>query len=271
MTIKYRNILLLILLIFSILLLLTDSTLLFYNLYKGTLSGPDTFPAGNLPSFFIKGYTFSAVLLTLFIFLIYVCVSVYYIYIEFEKTQSTEIIFFAVFLFGCLSESIRLCVPFFNLWHSLSTLLVFTGRVVIFGRTIAPLALLFDAVFSGTEQRQYVERNLIILFVVSIMISILMPLDTAIVLPNCCIRWGEGEAFLVIRLLILSVTAISLFINSFSLGNKEKAPYGFLALAAGYEICCYASSYIAAGVGGILLFAGTAVYLASLHNQYLWK
>jgi hypothetical protein len=271
MTIKSRNILLLLLLILSLCLLLADATLLFYNLYKGTLIGPDSFLEQPHPGFLAKGYSFSAVLLSLFIFLVYVSVSVYYLFVQFEKTQSTEIIFFALFLFGCLTESIRLFVPIFNLWHSLSTLLIFTGRIVLFGRTLAPLALLFDAVFSGTEQRQYVERNLVILIVVSIMMALLIPLDTAVVLPNCCVRWGEGRAFLIVRILILVVTAISLFINSFTMGNKEKAPYGFLALAAGYEVCCYASSYPAVTTGGVLLFAGTAVYLGSLHRQYLWK
>jgi hypothetical protein len=271
MTIKSRNILLLLLLIISLCLLLTDATLLFYNLYKGTFIAPDSFFEQYQPGFFIKGYRFGAVILSLFIFLVYVSASVYYIYLQFEKTQSTEIIYFSLFLCGCLTESVRLCIPLFDLWHSLSSFLLFTGRIVLFGRTLAPLALLFDAVFSGTEQRQYVERNLIILIVVSIMTALLIPLDTAVVLPNCCVRWGEGRTFLIVRILILAATAVSLFINSFILGNKEKAPYGFLVLAAGYEICCYASAYPAAAAGAILLFSGTAVYLGSLHRQYLWK
>ncbi|MCK9171021.1 MAG: hypothetical protein M0P01_11470 [Treponema sp.] len=271
MTIKSRNIFLLILLVTSLCFLLTDATLLFYNLYKGTFIPPDTFFDQKMPFFFIKGYRFSAVIFSLFIFLIYVSVWIYYIYVQFEKTQSTEIIFFALFLCGCLTESVRLYIPLFNLWHSLSTFLIFSGRLVIFGRTLAPLALLFDGVFSGIEQRQYVERNILILFVVSIMTALLIPLDTAVVLPNCCIRWGEGRAFLILRILVLTTTAVSLFINSFMLGNKEKAPYGFLALAAGYEICCYTTSYPAAAAGCLLLFAGTAVYLGDLHRQYLWK
>lgn len=271
MTLKSRNILLLLLLIISLCLLLADATLLFYNLYKGTFSTPDTFPTQPVAGFFIKGYRFSAVILSLFIFLAYVSASVYYIYVEFEKTQSIEIIFFALFLCGCLTESVRLYIPLFNLWHSLSTFLIFTGRIVLFGRTLAPLALLFGAVFSGTEQRQYVERNLVILVVVSIMTALLIPIDTAVVLPNSCVKWGEGGTFLVMRILILVATGISLFINSYTMGNKGKAPYAFLVLGLGYEICCYASSYPAAAVGGGLLFGGTVVYLGSLHRQYLWK
>jgi hypothetical protein len=271
MTIKSRNILILLLLVTSLCLLLTDATLLFYNLYKGTLIAPDTFFDLKIPYLFMKGYSFSAVILSLFIFLVYVSACIYYIYVQFEKTQSTEIIFFVLFLCGCLTESVRLYIPLFNLWHSLSTFLVFTGRLVLFGRTLAPLALLFDAVFSSIGQRQYVERNLIILLVVSIMMALLIPLDTAVVLPNCCVRWGEGRPFLIMRMLILIITAVSLFINSFTLGNKEKAPYGFLSLAAGYEICCYASSYPSAVTGCILLYAGTVVYLGDLHRQYLWK
>ena len=271
MTIKTRNYFFLALVIVFSVFLLAASAMLGYSVYSGTLTRPDIFPAGRIAGFYAKGYSFIATLSSIFIFALYALLAVIYLYIQFEKTQSTEVIFFALFLIGCFAETVRLCVPFFNLWHELSVFLLFIGRAVLFARTLAPTALLFDAVFSGTEARQHVERNLVILIVLSVMISMLMPLNTAVVLPNFCIKWGSGKAFIAIRALILAAAILSLFINARSLGTKDASPFGFAALAFGYEISCYATSYAAAAAGGILLFGGTAVYLKSLHRKYLWQ
>ena len=271
MTIKTRNYFFLALVIVFSGFLLGASAMLGYSIYSGTLTRPDVFPAEHIAGFYAGGSSFIATIASLFVFALYALLTVIYLYVEFEKTQSTEVIFFALFLIGCFAETVRLCVPLFNLWHELSTFLLFTGRVVLFARTLAPTALLFGAVFSGTEARQHVERNLVILVVLSVMISMLMPLNTAIVLPNFCIKWGNGQAFIVIRALILAAAIFSLFVNAWSLGTKDASLFGFASLALGYEFSCYATSYAAAAAGGILLFAGTAVYLKSLHRKYLWQ
>ena len=271
MTIKTRNYFFLALIIVFSVFLLGASAMLGYSIYTDTLTRPDVFPAERIAGFYTKGYSFIATIASLFIFALYALLAVIYLYVQFEKTQSTEVIFFALFLIGCFAETVRLCVPLFNLWHELSAFLLFTGRVVLFARTLAPTALLFDAVFSGTKARQHVERNLVILVALSVMISMLMPLNTAVVLPNFCIKWGNGQTFLAIRALILAAAILSLFVNAWSLGTKDASPFGFASLALGYELSCYATSYAAAAAGGILLFGGTAVYLKSLHRKYLWQ
>ncbi len=271
MTIKTRNYFFLALIIVFSVFLLGASAMLGYSIHSGALTRPDVFPAEHIAGFYTKGYSFIATIASLFIFALYALLAVIYLYVQFEKTQSTEVIFFALFLIGCFAETVRLCVPLFNLWHELSAFLLFTGRVFLFARTLAPTALLFDAVFSGTKARQHVERNLVILVALSVMISMLMPLNTAIVLPNFCIKWGNGEAFIAIRALILGAAILSLFVNACSFGTKDASLFGFAALALGYEILCYATSYAAAAAGGILLFSGTAVYLKSLHRKYLWQ
>ena len=199
MTIKTRNYFFLALVIVFSMCLLAASAMLGYSIHSGTLTRPDVFPVERIAGFYMKGYSFIATIAAIFIFALYALFAVVYLHIEFEKTQSTEVIFFALFLIGCFAETVRLCVPLFNLWHELSAFLLFTGRTVLFARTLAPTALLFDAIFSGTEARQHVERNLVILIMVSVMISMLMPLNTAIVLPNFCIKLGSGKAFITIR------------------------------------------------------------------------
>ena len=65
---------------------------------------------------------------------------------HFEKTQAQECLYFAIFLFACLTESTRLCIPLFNLWHGNSGLLSGLTRSLVFGRLLAPAAFFFSAV-----------------------------------------------------------------------------------------------------------------------------
>ena len=228
MTIKTRNYFFLALVIVFSMCLLAASAMLGYSIHSGTLTRPDVFPVERIAGFYMKGYSFIATIAAIFIFALYALFAVVYLHIEFEKTQSTEVIFFALFLIGCFAETVRLCVPLFNLWHELSAFLLFTGRTVLFARTLAPTALLFDAIFSGTEARQHVERNLVILIMVSVMISMLMPLNTAIVLPNFCIKLGSGKAFITVRALILAAAILSLFVNARS--ERKTHPRSVLRL-----------------------------------------
>lgn len=271
MTIKTRNMIFLSFFTAAFAILIIDTALLFYNIAGGTLAQPVSFPIGRVYGFFAAGYSFAATILSIFLFLIYASIFILYLYLEFEKTQSLEVVFFAFFLIGCATEAARLSVPFFNLWNRIAFPLVFAGRLVLFGRILAPFALLFATVFSGTEQRQNVERNLVVLLMLGLCFAALIPLDTAIVLPNFCVRWGGGGTIFIIKALVLASAVLSMFINMRSLGSKEKTPYGFFAVALGYEICCYASSFAAVIVGFVALFSGTLVYLGALHHRYLWS
>jgi hypothetical protein len=271
MTIKTRNRLTIILLLISIAFLLSDAIILFYTVYSGTFSWPDAQIHRFLLHISSSRHTFIAAVISIFVFLFYVSASTTYLSLEFEKTQSTEIIYFSVFLTGCLIESVRIFFPLLNLWHSFSSFSLFCGRTVIFGRTLAPLGLLATAIASGTEQRQNVERNLVILFIAAIITAAKMPLDTATVSPACLIPWGQDSAFSIVRILILAATAFSLFFNSRTMDRKEQTFIGFIILAVGYIICCVILNFETLVIGSTLLYAGTGIYLQALHRQYLWQ
>src|SRR5574344_2207969 len=115
MTIKTRNRLSLLLLVSSVTILVLSTFMMLYTVNSGTFTHPD----GTVFLLHVKStpQTFTSAVCSLFIFIIYVCLAAVFIYFEFEKTQSSEIFYFSIFLLGCLTESIRLLFPMANLWH----------------------------------------------------------------------------------------------------------------------------------------------------------
>lgn len=270
MTIKTRNRLLLVLLAVSTVLLLTGLFLVIFHYITHTIAKP---PAAFLPSngrvFFLR-YSFRAVILSIFTMALYVVISSFFLFIEFEKTQSTEIIYFSMFLVGCLTEIMRLSLPIFNLWDSYSLFFMFCGRIIVTGRVLAPASLLFMAIASGTEQRQNLERNLIIITAASFLTAVIIPLNTATISPLCVVEWGYAKLFFVVRILILCTTALSLLIVNATNGGRKRTAFMFLFLATGYIILCSAQNYLSFTAGAALLLGGSTAFLNQIHKMYLW-
>lgn len=268
MTIKTRNIFFLSLFALSSATLLIATAFLFYSIHEKLLSPPSVFPIFHGLHFLMTAYSFPATLALIFFLLAFVTVTIIYLYIEFEKTQSTEIIFFALFLFGLLGESVRLMIPFFNLWGTLSSALFIVGRITLFSRILAPASLLFVAVMNEANQRENIESNFFMLIILSLWLSFLIPLNTPYLLPNFCVEWGMRKAFYIIRLLVLVTAIFSIFILANQSGKGE---WGFALLICGYKFASSAMTILSAIIAGFLLAFGTSLYLTTLHKRYLWQ
>lgn len=268
MTIKMRNAFFLSLFAFSSATLLSAVALLFYSIHEKLLTPPPSFPVFHGLHFLMASYSFSATLALIFFLIVFVIAAIIYLYIEFEKTQSIEIIFFSLFLLGLLGEAARLAIPFFNLWGTLSNVIFVIGRITLFSRIIAPAALLFAAVMSEAQRRENIESNIFMLIILSLWLSFLIPLNTARILPNFCVDWGTRKAFFIIRMLVLLSSALSIFVVANQTGKGE---WGFFLLIAGYAFTEGAMSIFFVSVASFLLAFGTALYLTSLHKRYLWQ
>ncbi|MDE5899491.1 MAG: hypothetical protein K2H09_09570 [Treponemataceae bacterium] len=268
MTIRTRNRILFFLMFISMTLILGLGIISTTQHLTGKFTEPDAIPAQLLQRAMPFRFHFMTVIMAIFILLIYAFINFLYINVEFEKTQSTKIIYFAVYLIGCLAESARLCVPLMNLWHSSSLVASLCSRIVLFGRTIAPLSLLFAVVYNDDKHRQDIEQNLVILLIVSIVIAKIIPLNTAAMLPVCRFGWGGSALFTTMRYIIIVVTAISQILLAIQSNVGSKYPYGFLLLAAGYMILCdtYCPAEFVAGTAAII--SGTFIYLKNLHRMY---
>jgi len=211
------------------------------------------------------------VVISIFLLLIYVFISYLYINVEFEKTQSTEIIYFSIFLMGCILEATRLAVPINDLWNSSSTLAIFCTRTVLLGRYISVFSLLLTVICSSQEYRQYVEQNIFILFVISLAISIFFPVNSGKIRNVCIMELGFHHVFQTGQVIIILLTWFSEFLQTITKKIKNKTPIGLILLSLGYFILREAFCYLFMAIGFLLLMLGTFIYLKDLHKQYLWN
>jgi len=275
MTLKSRNRLFLAFFIISLLCSLVYAGLYIYALVTGDIVPPEN-PIRPLALYEGKSlfaYSFSASLLAIAFFIVYVPVCTFILFFGFEKTQSLEVIYFSAFLLGCLAEGNRIILPLFGLWKTYTTLFIFSGRLVFAGRVLVPLSLLFAALFSENEERQNVERNYIVLLVISILCGVFTPLDTASIVSTCTVHWGYAKMFNTIRFFLFLFTLITMIINAFKKDSIELKgnAVGFVLLMAGYSLLLAADNYVVFFVSTALFTIGTIVYLKSIHTLYLWR
>jgi hypothetical protein len=219
------------------------------------------------------GYSFTATMLSTGILILYVPITAILLFVYFEKTQATEVIFFIGFLAACLCEGLRLVTPLFGLWQTYSALLLFAGRIVFLGRVLAPLSFICLAIMSESSQRQEIERNTTIMYAVSIVFAIVMPIDTARINSACTVCWGFDQIFFVIRVLLIIATFMSFNSNAIKRDSKEQVQlsFAFLIIMSGYALLVSSDNYAFLTFGTALLYGGTGSFLFILHRLYLWK
>lgn len=269
MIIKVRNRILLCLTMLSITILVASALFAGIKIYYGINDFPYDFSVKVSKFFFLTPTVYSTIS-SVFILLIYVITTLFYISVQFEKTQSSEIIYFSLFLFSLLFEFVRIFIPCLNLYDSYSRITSIISRLVLFSHVLSPLSLLYISIQNLPEHRQNVERNLTILLIISAMISVTVPLDSEKMTLTCRLKFGFEREFLIFWGLFTLITFISLLQNNFSENSKSKMPLGFLLLAFGYKILCTTPVLISILAGTVLLITGTVIFLKELHKKYLW-
>ena len=206
----------------------------------------------------------------IFLLLLYVCVTTLILFHSFEKTQAPDIVFFLLFLFACLCDTSRLLVPLFQLSGTFTRLLLKIGNINLFARLLAPLALMGNTVMSTDDFRQSTDRNCIILIIISMFFAEMIPLNTAVILPNFCISYGYVKAIRGFSLLLCIVSTISLFRTNSKNEYKQIMTLGFIFLCLGYSQMFYCFNIASLVAGTILLGSGTYIYINEVHKHYLW-
>ncbi|MBR1912428.1 MAG: hypothetical protein IJ828_08750 [Treponema sp.] len=276
MTLKSRNRLLLAFITGSSLLFIFSSLRLGLSIYNNTITIPENLirPVSiSLPDAHIFSKNFYAASASILFFCLYAIVVTIFLYVHFEKTQSIEVIDCMAFVIGCLLEDVRIFVPIDGLWSKTSAILALTGRTVITGRIAAPLGLLFSVVFNETEQRQYVERNFVILFIIAITLGQIYPISTVKLLSTFTVQMGERLLFNAFQCTLMISTIIIIFYEGMT-NHAEKLSrqiMGCTMLMAGYKILYNSDCYMMFSIGVVLITAGSVTYLKYLHSQYLWK
>lgn len=271
MKIKTRNHFITFLMILSLGMLILNALFLGHSIYQKSFTFPQNIPTGHFQNFFITRFNYISVVTAIFVSLIYIFVSLMFIDVEFEKTQSTEILYIGTFLLGCLFEFHRLMFPIANLWSDCSRTTAILSRAITFGRVLSPLSLLFTIIYNNFESRQYVEQNIITLSAVSVFIAVTIPLNTETILPIGLIKFGLGKLIPNLQIFVLAVAGFTMLIKSIQNHYHPKLVIGFNLMLLGYALLIDGNSILTCSAGTICSFTGTFLYLKTLHRQYLWN
>ena len=240
-----------------------------YQFFAKAMLLPEVYTKG-LSNHVLLRYNPIFVFAGIFLMLIYICTTILIIYHSFEKTQAPDIVFFLLFLVACLCDTTRIFVPIFQLSGTYSLFLLKAGNVHLFARLLAPLALMGNTAMSTDEFRQSTDRNCIILIIITMFFAEVIPLNTAVILPNFCISYGYVKAIQAFSCLTCIVSAVSLFRTNHKNEYRQIMTVGFVMLCIGYTLIFYCYNILSFAAGTLFLGLGTYFYLNEVHKHYLW-
>lgn len=278
MTLRIRNRILLLFLFASVMFTMAVASLFIFAFATGKIVPPleilRFFSFRNSPRFILR-YDFWATVFSAFFFLLYTVITLFLIFFRFEKTQSPEIFYFCGFLISCLLEGSRILIPFFGLWQTYSSTLLFIGRLILFGKFLAPMSILFTTLFSNTDQQQDAEKHFVVTIIAGAIISLLLPLNTSSISSVNTVRWGFPKMFFVLRATIFAVAILSATLKIFAKTNLSSSKIltrqalSISLLSLGYALLTCADNYLLLAMGIALLFTPTIFFLRDTHRLYI--
>ncbi|HAM78701.1 MAG TPA: hypothetical protein DCP61_05935 [Treponema sp.] len=272
MTLKIRNRFLIGL--FCLFLLHGVFNVLFFA-YKA-LGGRVGLPENAIrPFYFFSGafpVAFPAVVAGAVFFMLYGCLCTLAVYLMFEKTQAVEISYFSGFLIGCCFEGARLLISVKDFQPS-SWTVIFMARIVLSGRILCPISLLFAALLRENEQRQNFERNFLIMIIISAFAGLTLPMNSLNHSTTSTIFCGCRGILIIYVAVVVILTLLTLFMHYMQSKSNNSALIlaSFAVMTLGYLILCNEDNYIALTVGVALFASGSMGYLKGIHSSYLWK
>lgn len=206
-----------------------------------------------------------------FFLLVYVPAIAFYTYSHFIKTPSTEIIYFMLFLFGCMIEIIRMLVPLETAQNAYPEFLVLLGRLLFWGRILCFSALFTSVVAGEPDQRINAEQNIFILIIFSLTLAYFVPVNTTEITDGFSIDVGMKKTMILFCIIVTLLTFASYAIKSWQNESKNHLLLGFdiILIEAGFILLTVGAVLIPAILGAVFLTIGTFFYLNHLHKLYV--
>ena len=269
MTIKIRNRFNIIFSIIAIVITSLNVLLFTYQILTKSFIGPEVYIADPSPVFLFK-YNPLFVVIGIFLLDIYVIVTSILVHRNFEKTQSTEIVFFLIFLISCLFDTMRILVPLLRISNTYSRLLMQVAYVTLFARVLAPLSILGITVLSDDEARQNVDRNCIFIIITALFFAKLIPFNTGVINANFCVAYGYSKILRYSSFFICIASISALIISNKRNEYGQVTTIGLILFVIGYSAMFFCYNLFLLILGPLLLCIGTFIYLKSLHKQFMW-
>lgn len=271
MTIKTRNRITFGFFIFALLISLAELSVFIFQLVRGELQFPQVYTTKAASSSFLFRTRNSCVITGIFLQNLYILATLLFILRAFEKTQSTEIFFFEMFLYACLCDSLRLLILLFHITDTYSTALLLIGNITLFARLMVPLSLVSTIILNQETHRQNMERNSLLIFIAGIFLASFIPLNTSIIKPNYLVAFSYERTIKITTIIIHCANVLTLFMQNFNKDSKQYTTLGYIMITLGNFMMFNSTNYAYLVLGYLFLTGGSAVFLRSLHKYFLWN
>ncbi len=194
-----------------------------------------------------------------------------YIYRGFEKTQSSEMIFFAASVFAVSFEMLRIVIPLTGVDGGY--LITVISRVSLFSRIFFLLSILSSGLFNSAQTAQMIGSSIFLLGFISFSLSQSIPINSMGPTSNFILLTGYPAILSLFFVCIGALAILSYLILGITRATKEYFSYagGLALLIPGYFLLILADNWLYAIGGAALLNFGTWLYMDRMHRYYLWQ
>ena len=200
-------------------------------------------------------------------------VSLIYTYFAFRKIQSTEIVFFELFLFSLSWEALRLLVPYFGFSSIIMAELSSISRLLYFFKFMSIFSLLGMALFATvnvTRQKTFIVASFIF---ISLMLSMSSPLDCSQV--NYLFLAGQPFIQGYVTLVLASSVCLVLTVVCYYLYERLQERFymigSSISVVIGYVVLLFSGDYWTLTFGMFFFLYGEANIIKNIRSTYLWK
>ncbi len=196
-----------------------------------------------------------------------------YILFAFEKTQTTEITFFAAAVFTIALEAFRLIIPLNELWMNNGFILAAVSRITLFCHLFIVLCLLSSILYTTGQTTQQIGPAIFLTAFFSFSLVNVVPFNTAILTSTWFVPPGYARMIYLFLGILGLLAAISYRVQGRLRNAREYScsARGVLILLVGYALLCVSDSWVVFGAGAFALVNGAWLYLRQIHRYYLWQ
>lgn len=226
-----------------------------------------------LSNYYLTTYSATAAISAIILFPLLSFAGLIYILVAFEKTQTTEITFFAACIFTVALEGVRILIPLYSGWMNAGFFISTVSRTVLFCRLFTTLCLLSSIIFTTGQTAQQIGPAIFLIAFFSFSLVNVVPFNVQNLSTSYFVIPGYAQMiFLFIGVLGL-LSSISYLVQGKVRNAKEytRAAGGIIIILVGYSLLSFCDSWLFFGCGAALLVQGSWIYLKQIHRYYLWQ
>jgi hypothetical protein len=194
------------------------------------------------------------------------------VYQFFEKTQSPEIFFFALFVFSFTFECGRMALPLQHFYTLPPVFAVTAERLELFGRFFGVFALFASSIYATGFKAQKQGTVLFATTLIALLFAIRIPIDSLTWDTGLRLNSGHRSMFRIIELVTALLAVANYLVSARMRGGKEFVLAGagvFLAFA-GRVFLLDADTIYTPLPAFLCLLVGTWLVCKQLHRIYQW-